>query len=79
MPSPGSAPYTPRRNNRTYTNTSDNYQDSYTTVAYIDPNPLPDNSDRLMPNYAYNNATWYNTYHLLEHIGIGYETHHYFH
>jgi hypothetical protein len=41
MPNPGLAPYTPGYNSWTYTNPNDNYQATYTTVAYTDPSQYP--------------------------------------
>jgi hypothetical protein len=74
MPNFGLASYTPECNGRTYTNTNGNYQALYSTIAYTDPIPLPGSSTRFLLNYAYNNATWYNTYGPSEHTDFGYET-----
>jgi hypothetical protein len=62
MPNLGLASYTLGCNGRTYTNTNDNYQAPYTTVAYTDPIPLPGSSAGFLPNYTYNNVMRYNTY-----------------
>jgi hypothetical protein len=74
MPNSGSSLYTPGCHGQIYTNTNDNYQASYTTVAYTDFIPLPDTSARFWLNYANNNMMWYNTYSLLKHGDFGYET-----
>jgi hypothetical protein len=50
------APYTPGGKGRAYTNTSDNYQAPYTTIAYTDPIPLPSSTMAFLPNHAYHNA-----------------------
>jgi hypothetical protein len=46
----------------------------YTTVAYIDPIPLPGSSLGFLPNHAYQNAPWFNAYGQSEASGFGYET-----
>jgi hypothetical protein len=74
MPNLGLAAYTPRCNIQTNTNTNDNYQALYTTVAYANPIPLPGSLARFWPNYANNNMTQYNNYGPPEHDGFGYET-----
>jgi hypothetical protein len=74
MPNLGSGSYSPGCNGRTYTKNNGSYQALYTTVAYTDPIPLPGSSAGFLPNYAYNNVTWYNTYDPLEHGGFGYKT-----
>jgi hypothetical protein len=74
MPNFGSASYTPGGNCQTYTKTNNNYQATYTIVAYIDPISLPDSSAGFLLNYAYNNVTQYNTHSPPEYNGFGYET-----
>jgi hypothetical protein len=74
MPNLGLAPYTPEGSGRTYANTNGNYQAPYSTVAYTDPIPLLGSSVGFLPNHAYHNTTWYNTYCKLENNGFGYET-----
>jgi hypothetical protein len=74
MPNFGLVSYTIGGNNRTYTNNNDNFQSLYTIVAYNDPIPLLGSSIGFFPNYAYNNATWFNTDSPSEYIGFGYET-----
>jgi hypothetical protein len=62
MPNPGSAPYTPRCNDRAYVNSSDNYQTPYTTVAYTDPIALLGGSTGRWANYTNKNTMWYPIY-----------------
>jgi hypothetical protein len=57
MPIFTSAPFTPEGNNRTYAHASVNNQAPYSTVAYIDPIPLPSSSLGFLPNHAYHNAS----------------------
>jgi hypothetical protein len=70
--------YTPRGNERTYTNASGNYQTSYSTVAYTDLVPLLGSSLDILPNHVYHNATRFNVYGQLEADDFGYETRHNF-
>jgi hypothetical protein len=74
MSNPGSAPYTHRYNDRTYTNPNGNNQAPYTTVAYTDPIPLPGSTLGFLPNHAYQHMPRFNTYDWLETGGFGYET-----
>jgi hypothetical protein len=74
MPNSGSSLYTLGCNGQIYTNTNDNYQAPYTTVAYTDLIPLPNTSAGFWLNYANNNMMRYNTYNLLKHGDFGYET-----
>jgi hypothetical protein len=74
MPNPGSTPDTFGSNDRTYTNTNVNYKALYTTIAYTDPIPLPDNLAERWPNYVNNNTMRYAIYDPLDHSGYGYET-----
>jgi hypothetical protein len=74
MPNPGLAPYTSRYNDPTDPNPNCNYQSPYTTVAYIDPIPLPGNSLGFLPNHAYQNMPHFNAYGHPEAGGFGYET-----
>jgi hypothetical protein len=53
MANPDSTPYTSGYNGRAYPNPNDNYQAPYTTVAYIDPVPLPISSLRFLLNHTY--------------------------
>jgi hypothetical protein len=62
MPNSGSTPYTLEYNGWAYTNPNGNYQVLYTIVAYTDPIPLPDSSLGFLPNQAYQNAPYFNTY-----------------
>jgi hypothetical protein len=57
MPIFTSAPFTPEGNSRTYAHASVNNQAPYSTVAYIDPIPLPSSSLGFLPNHAYHNAS----------------------
>jgi hypothetical protein len=61
MPNPGPAPYTPRCNGRTYANNNDNFEVSYSTVAYTNTIPLPGSLAGFLLNSAYHNTMWYNT------------------
>jgi hypothetical protein len=70
MPNFSSAPYTPKGNDRTYANTSGNYQAPYSTIAYTDPIPLPSSSIGFLSNHAYHNATRFNAYGQLEADGL---------
>jgi hypothetical protein len=74
MPNFTSAPYTPGGNGRAYTHASSNYQDPYTTVAYVVPIPLPSSSLGFLPNHVYQNPPCFNAYGQLEADGFGYET-----
>jgi hypothetical protein len=74
MPNPSLAPYNPEGNDRTYANTNDNYQASYSTVAYTDPIPLPGSLVGFLLNHAYHSATWYNAYDESKNSCFGYET-----
>jgi hypothetical protein len=70
----GSAPYNFGYNGQTYPNPDGNYQVPYTTIAYIDPIPLPGNSLGFLPNHAYQNVSCFNAYGQSEAAGFGYET-----
>jgi hypothetical protein len=74
MPNLGSAPYTFRYNGWAYPNPNGNYQALYTTIAYIDPIPLPDSSLDFLPNQAYQNVPHFNAYGQPKAGGFGYET-----
>jgi hypothetical protein len=74
MPNSGSDPYTFGYNHRTNPNPKGNYHALYTTVAYTDPIPLPGSSLGFLPNHAYQNAPYFNTYGQPEADGFGYET-----
>jgi hypothetical protein len=74
MPNPGPAPYTPGCNGQTYTNNNDNYQASYSTIAYIGLIPLPDSSVGFLPNSAYHNVMRYNMQGQPKYNSFGYET-----
>jgi hypothetical protein len=67
-------PDTPRGNGRIYASTNDNYQAIYSTVAYIDPIPLPGSSVGFLSTHTYHNVIRYNTYGQSEYDGFGYET-----
>jgi hypothetical protein len=75
MANPGSASYTPGYNDRIYANTNDNYQASYTIVAYTNPIPLLNISIGPWPNYTTtnNNMMRFPTYGPPERSGFGYE------
>jgi hypothetical protein len=62
IPNPSSTPYTSRFNGRAYPNPSSNFQAPYTTVAYIDPIPLPGSSLGFLPNHAYQILPCFNAY-----------------
>jgi hypothetical protein len=68
------APYTPRGNGRAYVKANNNYQASYSSVAYTDPIPLLNSSAGFLPNHTYHNVTRYNAYGQPEAGGFGYET-----
>jgi hypothetical protein len=53
---------------------SGNYQALYSTVAYTDPIPLPGSSLGFLPNYAYQNTSWFNAYDQPKADDFGYET-----
>jgi hypothetical protein len=53
MPNFTLAPYILGGNGRAYAHASNNYQASYSTVAYTNPIPLPDSSLGFLPNHAY--------------------------
>jgi hypothetical protein len=78
MPYFTSASYTPGSNGWAYVHASGNFQAPYTIVAYTDPIPLPDSSLGILPNHAYQNASWFNAYGQPEAGDFGYETHHNF-
>jgi hypothetical protein len=70
----GLIPYILGGNDRTYTNTNDNNEASYSIVAYTGPISLPGRSAGFLMNHAYHNVMRYNTYDQLENDGVGYET-----
>jgi hypothetical protein len=74
MPNPSSALYTSGYNGWSYPNPNDNYQASYTTVAYTDPIPLSGSLLGFLPNHTYQNVPCFNTYDHPEAGGFGYET-----
>jgi hypothetical protein len=74
MPNPCSAPYTSGYNGRAYPNPNGNYQALYTTIACIDPIPLPGSSLRFLPNHVYQNVPRFNAYGQPKADGFGYET-----
>jgi hypothetical protein len=74
IPNFTSTPYTPGGNVRAYVHASDNYQASYTTVAYTDPILLLGSLVDFLPNHAYQNAPRFNAYGQPEAGGFGYET-----
>jgi hypothetical protein len=74
MPNPGSAPYTSGYNGRRYPNPNDNYQATYTIVAYTDPIPLPGSLLGFLSNHAYQNTPRFTAYGQPEAGGFGYET-----
>jgi hypothetical protein len=74
VPNPGLAAYTAGYNGRAYPNRNDNYQASYTTIAYTDPIPLSGSSLGFLSNHAYQNVSRFNTYGQLEIGGFGYGT-----
>jgi hypothetical protein len=74
MPNPNSATYTSGYNGRTYPNPNSNYQVPYTTIACIDPIPLPSSSLGFLPNHPYQNASRFNAYGQPEVSGFGFET-----
>jgi hypothetical protein len=55
-------------------NPNNNYQASYTTIAYTDPIPLPDSSAGFLSNSAYHNVMWHNTLGQPKFGGFSYET-----
>jgi hypothetical protein len=63
-----------RGNGWSYTNPNDNYQATYSTVAYTDPIPLLGSPVRFLPNHAYHNVMWYNAYSQPKNDGFGYKT-----
>jgi hypothetical protein len=62
MPNLGLTRHTSEGNVQTYANTNENYQDTYSTIAYTDHIQLPDSSAGFFSNHAYHNVTRYNTY-----------------
>jgi hypothetical protein len=74
MPNFTSASYTLGSNDRAYVHASGNFHAMYTTVDYIDPIPLSSNSLGFLPNHAYLNASWFNTYGQLKTDVFDYET-----
>jgi hypothetical protein len=69
----GSTPYTFGYNDWIYPNPNNNYQASYTTVAYTDPISLPGTSLVFLPNHNYQNASRFNAYGQPEADGFGYK------
>jgi hypothetical protein len=74
IPNPSSTPYTFGFNGRAFPNPNGNIQAPYTTVAYIDPMPLPGSSLSFLPNHAYQNKPRFNTYGQLEADDFDFET-----
>jgi hypothetical protein len=74
IPNPSSTPYTFGFNGRAYPNPSNNFQAPYTTIAYTDPIPLPDNLLGFLPNHAYQTPPRFNAYGQPEAGSFGYET-----
>jgi hypothetical protein len=74
MPNFTSTPYTPEGNGRAYAHASSNYQAPYSTIAYTDSIPLLGSSLGFLPNHAYQNAPYFNTYGQPEVDNFGYET-----
>jgi hypothetical protein len=74
MTNPSSAPYTSGYNGRAYPKPNDNYQASYTIIAYTDIIPLPSSSLGFLPNHAYQNAPCFNAYGQLKVDNFDYET-----
>jgi hypothetical protein len=74
IPNPSLTPYTFGFNGREYPNPSNNFQASYTTVAYTDPIPLPSSSLGFLPKHTYQTLPWFNAYSQPEAGGFGNET-----
>jgi hypothetical protein len=74
IPNPSSTPYTSGFNGQAYPNPSGNFQAPYTTVAYINPIPLPGSSLGFLPNHSYQTPRHFNAYDQPEAGGFGYET-----
>jgi hypothetical protein len=74
IPNPSSTPYTSGFNGQAYPNPSNNFQASYTTVAYTDPILLPGSSLGFLPNHAYQTPPRFNAYGQPKTGGFGYET-----
>jgi hypothetical protein len=74
MPNFTSASCTPGGNGQAYAHASGNFQAPYTTVAYIDPIPLPGSSLGFLPNHANQNAPRFNAYGQPKTDDFGYET-----
>jgi hypothetical protein len=74
MPNLGSTPYTSEYNGWAYPNPNDNYQATYTTVAYTNPILLPGSSLGFLPNHAYQNVPCFSAYGQPEASGFAYET-----
>jgi hypothetical protein len=69
IPNPSLTPY-----GRAYPNTSNNFQASYTTVAYTNSIPFLGSSLGFLPNHAYQTPPRFNAYGQSKAGGFGYET-----
>jgi hypothetical protein len=74
IPNPSSTPYTSGFNGRAYRKPSGNFQAPYTTIAYINPIPVPRSSLGLLSNHAYQTPLFFNAYGQPEAGGFNYET-----
>jgi hypothetical protein len=74
IPNPSSTLYTSGFNGQAYPNPSSNFQAPYTTVAYIDPIPLPGSSLGFLPNHAYQTPPHFIAYGQPEADDLAYET-----
>jgi hypothetical protein len=74
MPTPSSTRYTFGFNGRAYHNPCSNFKASYTTIAYIDPIPLPGSSLGFLPSHAYQTPSHFSAYGQLEAGDFGFQT-----